>query len=180
MPGYYTYLISSLPMLHFGMKPPFSFEKFLRICRGIIPGSDIHILETVSRAGEYACESAQPQAQPQAGDIPLAEKRWRTFDTALRNELVKIRAARKGLDPLKYIRRDGYADPSITHIAINVHRNLSILEAERTLDQERWRVLDELATGHYFDIDSLIVYAHKLLILERWESIRGVDKPRFC
>ncbi len=170
MPGYYTYLISSLPMLHFGIKPPFSFEKCLQICHGIISDADIILLKTASRTGEDVYESAQ------AEDMPLAEKRWRAFDTALRNELVKVRAARKRLDPLKYLRQGGYTDPSIAHIAIGAHRDPSILEAERMLDQERWRVLEELAMGHYFDIDALIVYAHKLLILERWENIRSADK----
>ena len=38
--------------------------------------------------------------------------------------------------------------------------------------------MDELATGHYFDLDFLISYALKLLILERWERINSADKPR--
>ena len=32
--------------------------------------------------------------------------------------------------------------------------------------------------GHYFDIDFLITYALKLLILERWENMRALDKER--
>lgn len=58
---------------------------------------------------------------------------------------------------------------------MNAHRNPSILEAERMLDGERWCMLDELSLGHYFDIDFLIVYALKILILERWERIRTAD-----
>ncbi len=189
MPRYYTYLISSLPMLHFGRKPPFSFERFLQICRRVIPESDVNILKEASIAGEYLYETNRltsrksPSAITIKGDfrsgmafiLSYTIKKWRAFDTALRNELVKIRAARKRLDPLKYLRQDAYADPSITRIALNAYRNPSILEAERTLDQERWCVLDRLAVGHYFDIDFLIVYAHKLLILERWEKIHSAD-----
>jgi len=33
-----------------------------------------------------------------------------------------------------------------------------------------------LSTGHYFDLDLLITYAYKLLILQRWENIREADK----
>jgi len=137
-------------MLNFGMKPPFSFEQFLQICQRVIPESDIGILKQASI----------------------------TFDTVLRNELTKIRAARKRVDPLKYLRGDEYADPSVTRIALNAYRNPSILEAERMLDQERWHVLEEGACGHYFDIDFLIVYAHKILILERWEKIHTADKTQ--
>ncbi len=167
MPGYYTYLISSLPMLHFGIKPPFSFEQFLKICQRVLPAGDINILKRASITGEYSARSNQPTL-----------KRWRAFDTALRNELVKIRAARRRLDPLKYLRGDAYAEASITRIALNAYRNPAILEAERMLDEQKWLALEELAAGHYFDIDFLIVYAHKLLILERWQKIYTADKAR--
>jgi len=154
MTAYYTYLISSLPMLHFGTKPPFPFDKFCQLCEGLIPDKNIDVLKKAS---------------------------WLAFDRALRNELVKIRAAHKKLDPLKYLRyaRDnGDTDPSITHIALHAYRTPSILEAEKFLDQARWRSLDELAIGHYFDIDYLIVYANKLLILERWERINTLDRVK--
>ena len=115
------------------------------------------------------------------GDYPFAEvklstlHKWRIFDTALRNELVKIRAARLGRDQENYLRCDGYTEPAISRIAMNAHRNPSILEAERMLDEERWHLLDELSLGHYFDLDLLVIYAIKLLILERWQRIRAAD-----
>lgn len=164
MPSYYIYLISSLPMLHFPTKPPFSFERFIEICGDKISQDDINLLKLV-REG-YVYEG--PQA---------TLKQWRAFDTALRNELAKIRASRKHVDPLKYLRgQEYYIEPYITHIAMTAYRNPSIIEAERLLDQEKWRRLDELALGHYFDLDFLIVYALKLRILERWERINSADK----
>lgn len=175
MPGYYTYLMSSLPMLHFGEKPPLSFEGLLRMCEGIVSAEDIDVVKASTRAVDYDYGSNQPTFQPKAGP-PSAGKKWRAFDMTLRNELVRARATSKKVDPLKYMRGEGYTDPFIAHIAIHAHRNPSILEAERILDQEKWRFLDELGTGHYFDIDSLIVYANKLLILERWERIKTADK----
>lgn len=167
MPAYYTYLISSLPMLHFGMKPPFSFEKFIGICSRLIPEKDIEILNSIPRieAGLY------PGRQPTL-------IKWQGFEIALRNELVKIRAGYKRIDPLKFMRRDGYADFSLAHIAMNAHRSPSILEGEKILDQERWYFLEGLAFGHYFDLDALIVYALKLLMLERWEKINSADKEK--
>ncbi|MBL7170724.1 MAG: DUF2764 family protein [Candidatus Omnitrophica bacterium] len=161
MTAYYTYLISSLPMLHFGTKPPFPFDKFCQLCEGLIPDKNIDILKKAS---------------------------WLAFDRALRNELVKIRAAHKKLDPLKYLREKNlgqstrgqspFFSPNITNIALHAYRTPSILEAEKFLDQARWRFLDELAIGHYFDIDYLIVYANKLLILERWERINTLDRVK--
>ena len=154
-------------MLHFGARPPFALERFLQLCQGQIPEKDLGILKTIFPDREYAWEGSQSTLQ-----------KWYAFETRLRNELVKIRASRKHSEPSRYLRREGYAEPSVVHIAMSAYRNPSILEAERMLDEERWRVLEELAIGHYFDIDFLIVYACKLMILERWEKIRSADKAR--
>ena len=155
-------------MLHFGGKAPFSFGKFIKTCKNLVSERDSSALRAIPQINKYADD--------EAGYAIL--KKWRDFDTTLRNELVKIRSSRKKVDPAKYLRESGYADPSVTHIAISAHRNPSVLEAEKILDQERWRHLDELASGHYFDIDFLIIYGFKLLILEKWERILTVDKSR--
>lgn len=167
MSGYYTYLISSLPVLHFGVKPPFSFDRFLQMCEGVLSREDINIIKASTEIDGYEGEIKEP-----------ALRKWRAFHVTLRNELVKIRSSRVKRDPLKYIRPGGYTDPSITHIAVHAHRTPSIIEAERILDREKWHFLEELETGHYFDIDSVIAYANKLLILQRWHKINTLDKTQ--
>ena len=175
MASYYTYFVSSLPMLGFGAKPPFSFEKFLQKCQDIISDSDITILKSILIASPVRkIFSNGTNDSIYEGNQPTLRK-WYDFDKALRNELVKIRAGRKHLEPQKYLRGDMYADSYIARIATAAHRNPLILEAEKMLDQERWRALDELAVGHYFDIDFLIIYSIKLLILQRWEIINSAD-----
>jgi len=168
MPQYYIYLISSLPMLHWGIKPPLSFRQFLKICQEKVTPGDLNILKAASLIGEC------PHGISKIDTL----KKWYSFDAALRNGLVKIRAQRLHIDPDKYLRQDQFTDPSIAHIAIGAYRNPSLLEAERMLDEARWRKLEELAVGHYFDIDFLIIYAYKLLFLERWEKIGSADRPR--
>lgn len=165
--SYYIYLISSLPMLHFTAKPPFSFEKFLEVCQRFIPEEGMAVIKIAAEKPGYVYTNEQP-----------TYKKWFAFDTALRNELVKIRASHKKIEPDKYLRKDSFSGPSIAHIAIGAHRNPSIVDAERMLDQERWHILEELSLGHYFDIDFLIIYGLKLLLLERWERIDSADKPR--
>lgn len=153
-------------MLHFGMKPPLSTEKLFERCRGFISEKDFALLlDLPDTEGLLAKEIKHPTI-----------KNWICFDSALRNELVKIRSSRRHVDPQKYLRADGYAGSIITHIALTAYRNPSILEAERFLDQERWKTLEELNIGHYFDLDFLINYAYKLRILERWERVEIADK----
>jgi hypothetical protein len=166
MANFYAYLISSLPMLHFGMKPPFSFEQFLDACRGFMPEKDYQVLSTLPQPEKYSDDA---RLHPVVG-------RWIQFDSALRNELVKIRAGRKHVDPAVYVRQEGYTGPSLAPFASAANMDPSLLEGEKSLDETRWRMLDELAIAHYFDLDVLITYAYKLLILQRWENIRSADR----
>ena len=166
MPNFYTYLIASLPMLHFGMKPPFSFERFLEVCRQFIPEKDFQLLSTLPQPGQYSAKGIRHQ---------IIQK-WIEFDVALRNEVVKIRATKKHIEPATYLRPGGHSGSSFAPAIMAANINTSILDAEKTLDETRWKALEELSTGHYFDLDLLITYAYKLLILQRWENIREADK----
>lgn len=167
MGSYYVYLISTLPMLNFGAGQAFSWEKFLSLIERFIPEKEARILREIS---------LQPQGDSK--DLHPTLKKWQDFDTRLRNELVKVRAAHKHLEASKYLRDYEYPDIPLGHLALSVYRNPSILAGERMLDEARWRFLDELAFGHYFDLDFLIIYALKLLILERWERINSIDKAK--
>lgn len=163
--NYYTYLISSLPMPRFGSKTPISFKKFLSLCEGLIPKSEVEELRRSQTAGSCTNSTTNPTL-----------RKWRSFDRALRNELVKIRAARLKIDPAKYIREDGFDSPIVvTHIALAAHRKQSLIESENYLDMERWNYLDGMEAGHLFDFDFLVIYAQKLLITEKWDKIRQAD-----
>lgn len=166
MISYYPYLTASLPYLYFGMKPPFSFDELLRKCERAIPEDDLDVIKKISlRIG--GDESAEKNT---------VLNRWKMFDADLRNELVKIRAQRKHIDPAKYLRNERYVPVDIAHQLISIARNPSIIESERLLDQIKWSFLDELALGHYFDAEFMAVYALKLLLLEKWEKINTADK----
>jgi hypothetical protein len=169
MASFHTYVVSSLPALMFGMKPPVSFNKFLSLCKDLIHDDELAVLAGLAASEGVMCAGAQNETL----------RKWRAFDTVLRNELVEIRASRKKADPAKYLRLDGCPDSSYAaHMAINAYRKPSILEAERALDADRWRELDELSVGHYFDPDTLIIYGLKLLILEKWDKAYAADKER--
>jgi len=165
MADFYPYVIASLPMLHFGMRPPFSFEKFLEVCRPLMPEKDFRLLRTLPKPEQYS----------EKGHGHKIIQKWIEFDVTLRNELVKIRATRKHLEPAMYLRASSYSGSPLTHAVMAATMNTSVLDAEKTLDKTRWKALEELATGHYFDLDLLITYAYKLMILERWENIRNAD-----
>ncbi len=153
-------------MLHFGTNPPFSSEQFLEMCEKMASPEDLKLIGQALGERVYDYAGSQPTIQC-----------FRNFEIALRNELVKIRASRKHIDPSKYLRQDGESDVAINHTAINAYRAPSLIESEKILDQARWQALDSLAFGHYFDIDILIIYAYKLSILEKWADINAKNLP---
>jgi hypothetical protein len=165
MADFYPYLIASLPMLHFGMKPPFSFERFLEGCRQFIPEKDFQLLSTLP----------QPEHYFEQGKRHRIIRKWIAFDVSLRNELVRMRATKKHLEPATYLRPGGSSGSSLAPAGMAANMHTSVLDAEKRLDETRWKALEELSTGHYFDLDLLITYAYKLLILQRWENIRQAD-----
>lgn len=166
MSGFYTYLIASLPALHFENKPPFSFANFISLCRQFISKEELEALREISLDPEWK-DQAQQTIQ-----------KWISFDTALRNGLVKLRAAHLHIDQAKFLRPHFLAHPEIIHNAAVAFRNPHPLEAERILDKARWDFLEEIAFGHYFDLDFLVIYAYKLLILEKWERVNSGDSRR--
>lgn len=166
MSGLYVYLISSLPMLQFGARPPLSRDNFLELCQRLISGKDYVLLKDLPGPKEYAVYS---------GTQPTL-KRWVSFDTCLRNELVKVRAGSRHADTAKYLHEQDYDNLSLTQAALAAQRNPDPREGELMLDRQRWDFLEELSFGHYFDLDFLIVYAYKLNILWRWEEVRRADK----
>ena len=166
MPAYYTYLVSSLPMLNFSQHLPFRLEDFFVKCKNLIPEKEFEILRSACSQESYLLDTANLDTL----------KKWTVFETSLRNELVRARAGRKKTDPLKFIRLPDAPEAQVSHVATVAYRNSSILEAEKILDQERWNFLEFLSFGHYFDFDCLLIYALKLKILERWEEIHKADK----
>lgn len=170
MPSYYIYLISSLPFLQFGAKAPITFERFLELCRNLIPAKEFLLLSISKNIINEDLEKY--------GKINNIVNSWRDFEFMLRNELVKIRAKRLHRDAAAYLRSDSQAEPLFAHKIGEIARQPSPLGVERLLDMMRWDKLEELNFGHYFDMDFLFVYAQKLLIMERWDKIRSADKGK--
>jgi hypothetical protein len=165
MADFYPYLIASLPMLHLGMKPPFSFERFLEVCRPFVPEKDFQLLKTLP----------QPEQYSETGKKHRVIQMWIEFDGGIRNELARIRATRKHIEAAPYLRPGGYSGPALVSAITAASMNPSVLDAEKTLDEMRWKALEEFGTSHYFDLDFLITYAYQLFILQRWENIRSAD-----
>lgn len=165
MHGYHTYLLSSFPMLSFDGLPPFTYEQFIHRCRDFVSEGEAELLMSIPDALKAGVEPRDRTLE-----------RWIEFEVGVRNEGVRLRAERLQWNAERYLRKDG-AQPNteITHLVQESRRSSDPLEGERVLDRARWRALDELGRGHYFDTGALVIYALKLQILLRWQRIRESD-----
>ena len=165
MSRYYSYLLSSLPLLNYGMTPPIDMDYFLGILKDFIPENEV---DTISRFAREDVINLQT-------DVPVIRS-FQSFDAALRNHLVRLRCIDRNAAPEKYLqRREERIDQRIEQYVLEAYKSTDPVESERILDMARWNFLTEMATGHIFDFPALLVYTMKLRILEKWQTIAASD-----
>jgi hypothetical protein len=151
----YYYLVATLPMLFYESERSPSREEFLELCRTQVSQADFRVL----------AEAGLLVRGEQASGCAVLDK-WRSWESGLRNELVKLRARRKGIEPAGHL-VEAEEQLGLPEIARQALSETSPLAAEEVLNRARWEYLDQLETGHYFDLARLVLYALRLQLLER-------------
>ncbi|KHE92702.1 MAG: DUF2764 domain-containing protein [Candidatus Scalindua rubra] len=154
----YYYVITSLPYISLSEGSHIGRDDFLASCKNYLKRTDFEMLGSVSLF--YAEEGDMP---------PGVIRRFFRWERGVRNVLVRLRTKSLGRESDELI-RDEMVDHSQVILAEEAFNANSPLMAEEILNKARWRYLDELEFGHYFDIERLIVYFVKLQILERISS----------
>jgi hypothetical protein len=152
------YIVASLPLLAYEMEKSYPVEVFLALCREQLSEREYSVL----------CE-ADREWQPGAKAATAVLADWWRFDRSLRNELAKLRAARKGEEADKHLQGETELFAA-QEIARNAYSQESPLQAEEILNRAGWSYLDELELGHYFDFEKLVIYYLRLQILERKQA----------
>jgi hypothetical protein len=151
----YYYLVASLPMLSYEYERAPSLDEFLTVCKPLVSPQHLSLLESAS-ATDLEADSA----------VCRTLDLWRSWEITLRNELLRLRAKNRGREAQPHgTGSTGTVGPQV--IAREAFSQESPLQAEEILNRARWSYLDELESGHYFDIDKILVYALRLKILER-------------
>jgi hypothetical protein len=125
-------------------------------------------------------------------------REWFEFDSDLRNVLtavnVREHAGGTGLDMRRELERAlvgrttvteqilkaGGADVALSGVAPWVERLLSVerhdlVGFEKTIDELRWRMLDELTIFADFQVETILAFLQKLLLVERWMALDPVE-----
>ncbi len=151
----YYYAVSSLPFLDFESAPLLTLSEFMDICRSTLTEKDFEVISSLHLNGL------------KGSDFSLSVlTKWVSWEGTLRNEIAKLRADSLDMEaePYLYAVESNTEAPGYAGIAYKLD---SPLLAEESIDRARWQFLDELESGHYFDLEKLIVYLLRLKILER-------------
>ncbi len=198
----YYYAVAALPGVSLDSEPPWTIEGFLEFTREQLTPTDYQTLRGASlepsevadelgplrdgseSTGNSTGDGAEPVSDADAVAGSGAALHWLRFERNLRNALIRVRTE----DPNRqnaYLRSSDHIEDNYVHeIAREAHAAANPLDAEHVLDRARYRFLDELEVGHFFDIDRLVVYYLKLQLVTRRalqtaENGRSVFEKRY-
>ena len=156
----FFYFISSLPALNFSEKPPFSYEAFLQYAATLLSKDEVKLLASLKL---YKAELPK--------DSPQVVKAWQEEEVYLRNELSVLRARKLRKDAEKWKKESDLFSSWQQKRLEEIMALPDAWEKEKALNFLRWQKLDDLQAGHYFDLRALIIYALKLQIIEKQNTL---------
>lgn len=157
--SHYFYLGASLPMIKRDESPVLSVEAFLALCQDWVEPERVDFLRKLD-------------LRPVEGlRIPAgsAVAEYLSWESAMRERLAKVRAAKLGREDFVVSDADGNFIEA-ENLAQELHSAPNPLERERLFDNARWRKLEDMELGHIFDFDILCVYKLKLLLRSKWQA----------
>ena len=154
----YTYILSSLPYLEFGAKPPLPYSDFMLFCKPLLEDMDRLQLD---------CARIDIESIPFEQVTHPFLLTWIAFENTLRNELVQIRAKSMNVQADAYLRPLLGFHGDLLDLLTQALEDPSPYRVEVNLLSIRWDFLNRQEVGHYFDLAALLVYGLKLQILER-------------
>ena len=168
--SHYFYAVASLPSLYYETESFMTPEDFLEFCRYQLSDADF---------AEISSLSLLPQAE--GGRTEVGKKYYR-FERGLRNALVRLRAARLGIDALDFVAttrsgNDYSDDMTAAELARAAFNAATPILSEEILDRGRWDMLAQLEAGNFFNLDVLVIYHFRLLLLTK-KSSRNHDTGR--
>ncbi len=158
----YYYFASSLPLLSFEGKIPFSIEDFLNDCERLMGTADYQLMKHLLQDDSEAVDTQ---------NVFLNE--WVENVRKFRNEMVFYRSSKIHKDPNAYVRGTRYPAPYFMGVLESASKTGDPLAAEKMMDYVRWQFLDNMCANHYFDFEFIMCYGLKLKLLERYDAFNS-------
>ena len=180
----YYYLMAQLPYLIFEQRPPMTSAAFMSLCETLLSKGDLALMKSLSldpQPSEGRKKRLQDEVVSAKYEGPTYSKSapasgcgfidsWREWERALRLNLAKDRAIKKGREDLIQVEPPHIPQDAVNTAAKAVSSSMSPLEGEMIIDKARWNVIDNLVGIDYFNRRNVFAYFLKLLLLERRQS----------
>ena len=145
----YYYVVSQLPVLDFDAAPTITPEAFLEEAEKWVSGGAWRLLGHVAENG-LTSDSTVRQG------LPSSLSGLVDFKTQLQEDVALLRQARRS--------GEDYRPRVFDRSAVEEG---TPLDAERNLMRLEWNLLEELEAEHHFDLERLVVFLCKLLVVQR-------------
>lgn len=154
----YYYLLSQLPYLQFNQEQLITRRYFMEEAQKWLSADEY---ENVIQASIY---DYSPEENAESEIL----NNYRNFEFQLRMDLASWRKAKQ----------EGHETREVS-FPIALLKDESPLVVEKNLIEYRWKFIDDLLLGHYFDLEAVLGYFLKLQLLERLFSFnkeKGKEK----
>ncbi len=152
------YLVSSLPTLRFGEKPPMDVEAFRAACVSWLADDEL-----------AAIDAALENRAPGAGGTSAVQ--WWNGEVQLRDAVVRVRAKNCAADASRFLKPyDGFS-ATIEKMVTDAFTRPDPLEQEMELDRARWTLIEEPTVTEPFGFAAILAFAVKVRIAERWAGM---------
>lgn len=172
----YHYIIAGLPELmpDFTSAGQFSYPELSEAIRGQLSPRDCRCVDWL----EYGSDTShltgffyKAAARHRCSFI----RSWYGLDRTLRNAQTLYLAGKEGTDPGKFTIGETESARMAYPALSEIFKLPDLFEREHMLDRYRWDRITEMTTFHYFDIDVILAFLAKGMIVGRWSSM---DKTR--
>ena len=96
---------------------------------------------------------------------------WYELDRKIRNSQTRYLAGKEGIDPEKYSVGETESAGDDYPALLQIFQHPDLFEREHMLDRYRWDRITEMTTFHYFDMDVILGFLAKGMIVGRWSSL---------
>lgn len=150
------YLVSSLPYLRFGEKPSMDAAAFRTACVGWLTEHELDVIDAVLANRE-----------PPAG----AATDWWNAEIQLCDAVVRARAKLRSIDASRFLKPHEGFSATIEKMVADAFIRSDPAEREMELDRTRWMLAEERAVSDPFGFSTVLAFAVKVRIVERWASL---------
>lgn len=151
-------------MLKLGHATPYSADEFLDLCCRHLSGTRYNQLR-------------HARLVPTGSPVSMVEYEWESWETYVRNYLIKKRWSGSGVPVAEWHRDEVAVFPGVRQQIDDALSEPTPLEQARAVDALRWSRLDDLSALRPFTFGALVAYWLRFQLVAKW-AVRSKDRGK--